>query len=137
MRNNNRGVTLPQCMLLLMIIMILGAASFRWVTAQRNLSLQSHWGRTADAIADGALEMALVHLENEGGPETLTQELSTGLATAKIEPGESTGEFRVVYSGKVSTEKRIRSQRTYRARLTLRGGRPTVSNVQRLLSGVQ
>jgi len=111
----SKGVTLPQVLLLLVIVLLLGAASFRVVHEGLVRSLQSHWGRTAEALADGALEMALVRLEAEPTETDLSAELPTGVASARIAVSETPGEFIITYSGAVGSESKIRSRRTYEA----------------------
>jgi len=133
MKSAERGITLIHCLIAMATIFILAQASFWGLVTFREVSLQSHWGRTADAIADGALEMALQHLGEDANEKVLVQDLSTGLATAEIEPGDSTGEFRVTYSGEVSTERKIRALRIYEASVSITEGEtPRIRSVARV-----
>jgi hypothetical protein len=92
--------------------MIFAAVEFRLVLTQKRLVNLSASGRNAEALADGALELALAHLDSEGnGP--LRLELATGIADARISPGTTTEERRIDFSGVARSTEKVRAERAY------------------------
>lgn len=126
MRSGERGYTLFHCLIFLGLVAILAPMSYDRSVAFRTHTFQSHYGRTAEALADGALETALTHLEKSKGEWDLTAVLATGAATLSIRPTDREGEWRVVYGGEVFTEKGKRSKRTYSAIVSASGESPPV-----------
>jgi hypothetical protein len=116
-RGREGGWTLIHCLILMALIMFLGDVSFRIVAAEKQHVLLSAWGRSAEALADGALEMALAHLESGGGPAELLEDLATGSALAAITPSPASGEYEVHFSGTASSDTKIRMERHYRGTL--------------------
>ncbi|NUN96228.1 MAG: hypothetical protein HUU16_08625, partial [Candidatus Omnitrophica bacterium] len=62
-RRSEGGLTLIQCLLLMTLIALLGPAMFHLLDANRRLAVQAIRTRSAEALADGGLELALAHLE--------------------------------------------------------------------------
>ncbi len=114
-RRSDRGVTLVQCLLLMILIALLGPAMFHLLDTNRRLAVQSVRTRSAEALADGGLELALAHLQTGGGPEHLGAELPTGWSRAVVEVGSSTQEYVIRYSGEAQAEGKLKAERNYRA----------------------
>lgn len=114
MRNSQGGWTLLHCLALLVILMILGAVEFRLVLTQKRLVNLAGWGRAAEALADGALELALAHLE-AGNTGPLRRDLTTGVAEAKIIPGTSAEEYQITFRGLARSAEKNRIERAYAA----------------------
>jgi hypothetical protein len=114
--------------------MILGAASFRMVHEGYTRTIQSHWGRAAEALADGALAMAVDHLNAGKGEAELSAKLSTGTASARISVPENHPEERlVVFEGVAATPTKVRATRRYEASLGSTDGKSwSVWSVRRL-----
>ena len=129
-----RGVTLAHCLLLLVIALMLGTASFRMVHEGHIRTIQSHWGRAAEALADGALAMAVDHLNAGKGEAELSAKLSTGIASAWISVPENHPEERlVVFEGVAATPTKVRATRRYEASLGSTDGKSwSVWSVRRL-----
>lgn len=129
-----RGFSLIQCLLFILVILIMGSVTFRLVNENKRLSLASHWGRSAEALADGALAMALEHLNSGEGEGELSTKLSTGTASARISVSQDHPEERlVVYEGVAGTLTKVRATRKYEATLGSTNGKSwSVWSVRRL-----
>jgi len=110
-----KGFTLFQCLTLMVLLTIFGAVNCRLLITEKRLIQTTVWGRTAEALADGALEAGLAQLEIDNATPHLEIQLDTGLAIADISPGAATSEHIIRYSGINSTENGIRAERHYEA----------------------
>ncbi len=107
------GWTLFHMLALIAILCILGSLQARMVITASRLSTHSIWGRSAEALADGALEAALAHLESGGQTGHLEFPLETGRALADISPSDATGEYTIAFAGIASTTQTVHAERHY------------------------
>lgn len=114
-RRSEGGLTLIQCLLLMALIALLGPAMFHLLDANRRLAVQTIWNRSAEALADGGLELALAHLESGQGTGNLSAELPTGVCRAEVEPGSGTNEYVIRFSGEALAEGKVKAERRYTA----------------------
>jgi Tfp pilus assembly protein PilX len=112
-KHSQGGWTMIYMFILLGIICILGTVQTRMVITARRLSAQSTWGRSAEALADGAMEAALAHLEAGGQAGHLDIPLETGRAVADINPGQATSEFTVAFAGVAASDEKAQAERHY------------------------
>lgn len=110
-----KGFTLIHCLLLLSVVLILGGTTMRMTLHGTRHAVMGHWGKTAEALADGALELALSELESGGDRTTLDAVIGTGVATAQILSGSDESSYRIVFQGRVAPEERVLAGRTYEA----------------------
>ncbi len=112
-KHSQDGWTLFHMLALLGIICVLGTVQTRMVITASRLSTQTNWGRSAEALADGALEAALAHLEAGGQVGHLEIPLKTGRALADITPAQASGEYTVVFAGLAGTAEKSLAARHY------------------------
>lgn len=133
-KHSQGGWTLFHMLTLFAVIIILGAVQARMVVTASRLSTQTNWGRSAEALADGALEAALAYLEAGGQAGHLDIPLETGRAVADISPVQASGEYTVAFTGIVGTAEKSLTQRHYRGTAIKSGsGSWNIHSVQRVL----
>lgn len=116
-RNNPKslqgGWTMFHVLTLLVFATILGVVQARMLITASRLTTQTLWGRSAEALADGALEAALAHLETSGQAGHLDIPLETGHAVADITPGQASGEYIVAFTGVAASDEKTHAERHY------------------------
>ena len=133
-KHSQGGWTLSHMLTLFTVIIILGTIQARMVVTASRLSNQTTWGRSAEALADGAMEAALAHLEAGGQAGHLEIPLETGRAVADISPAQASGEYTVAFAGIAGTAEKSLMERHYRGTAFKSGsGSWNIHSVQRVL----
>lgn len=114
-RSSQSGWTLIHCLMLLATALVISNAGFLLVKTQKDLALNAAFSRTAEALADGALEMALAHIAKGETSGTFSVDLPTGKANAEIIPASGENQFKVKYEGVAMSEVKERGVRRYSA----------------------
>lgn len=109
------GWTLFHILTLLVVVTFLGVVQARMLITASRLAMQTLWGRSAECLADGALEVALAHLEAGRQTGHLQIPIETGRAVAEIIPGGASGEYTISFGGIAENEERILAERHYQA----------------------
>lgn len=112
-KHSQGGWTLFHMLTLFTVIIILGAVQARMVITASRLSTQTLWGRSAEALADGALEATLAHLEAGGQTGHLEYPLETGRVVADITLAAASGEYTVAFAGIAASEEKTHAERHY------------------------